>query len=54
MTCKLQMATTDRLKATIRPADMKPAIKRKVGYNTVDDDVSEARKKMVNMSMNER
>ena len=45
-----------RSKATIRPAAMKPAIKRKVGYNnnTVDDEVLEARKKMVNVSMNDR
>jgi hypothetical protein len=44
----------DRLKATIRPTVMKPTIKRKVGYNTTDDEMSEARNKMVNMTMNDR
>ena len=43
----------DRLKAIIRPTAMKPTIKRKVGYNTLDDEVSEARKKMINISMND-
>jgi hypothetical protein len=45
---------TDCSKATIRPTAMKTAIKRKVGYNTTDDEVSEARNKMVNMTMNDR
>jgi hypothetical protein len=45
---------TDRSKATIRSTAMKPTIKRKVGYSMADDEVSEARKKMVNMNMNDR
>lgn len=49
-----KLAMADRLKATIRPTVMKPTIKRKVGYNTTDDEMSEARNKMVNMTMNDR
>jgi len=45
---------TDRLKATARPTVMKLTIKRKVGYNATDDEMSEARNKMVNMTMNDR
>lgn len=51
---KWKLAMTNRSKATIHPTSMKTAIKRKVGYNKTDDEVSEARNKMVNMSMNDR
>jgi hypothetical protein len=50
---KWKNAMADRLKATVRPTGMRLAIKRRVGYNTTDDEVSEARKKMVNMNMND-
>ena len=49
-----KLAMTDRLKATARPTVMKLTIKRKVGYNATDDEMSEARNKMVNMTMNDR
>jgi hypothetical protein len=29
-------------------------IKRKVGYETTDDDIAEARRGIINMNMNER
>ena len=51
---KWKLAMTDHSKATIHSTAMKPTIKRKVGYSMTDDEVSEAQKKMVNMSMNDR
>jgi len=42
-----------RAKASIQSAGWKPAIKRKVGYETTDDDITEARRGIVNLNMNE-
>jgi len=51
---KLKQATTNRLKASNYQAAIRPAIKRKVGYNVIDDEVAAAREKTVNMNMNDR
>jgi hypothetical protein len=51
---KLKQATTNRLKASSYPTAVRPTIKRKVGYNLIDDEVVAAREKMVNMNMNDR
>ncbi|KIM79455.1 hypothetical protein PILCRDRAFT_10290 [Piloderma croceum F 1598] len=51
-----EKAAMRRAKASIQPVGWKPAIKRKVGYEMTDDDsdVTEARRGIVNMNMNER
>jgi hypothetical protein len=51
---KLKQATTNRLKASSHLTPIRPTIKRKVGYNVIDDEVAVAREKMVNMNMNDR
>lgn len=45
---------TNRSKAADRQASIKPAIKRKVGYDMTEYEVLQARKQMVNMNMNDR
>jgi hypothetical protein len=44
-------ATAQRLKSNRDPRAVKPTIKRKVGYNTFEDEVAETRKKMVTMNV---
>lgn len=46
-------AIAQRLKSNRDPRAVKPAIKRKVGYNTFEDEVAETRKKMVTMNVEE-
>ena len=49
-----QEATMKRAKACVQPMKSNPVVKRKVGYETIDDDMMEARRGMVNITMNER
>ncbi len=49
----MQKAAMQRTKASIQSAGRKPAIKRKVGYETTDDAITEARRGIVNLNMNE-
>ena len=51
---KWKQATTNRSKASSCPTAIRPTIKRKVGYNVIDDEVAAAWEKMVNMNMNDR
>jgi hypothetical protein len=43
-----------RAKASVQSAGRKPAIKRKVGYEATDDDITEARRGIMNLNMNGR
>jgi len=49
-----QHAALNRMKAINQPFAAKVVVKRKFGYNLADDEVQEARDKMVNMTMNDR
>jgi len=49
-----QRAALNRMKAINQPFAAKVVVKRKFGYNLADDEVQEARDKMVNMTMNDR
>jgi hypothetical protein len=49
-----QRAALNRTKAINQPVTTKFVVKRKFGYNLADDEVQDARNKMVNMTMNDR
>jgi len=49
-----QRATTARSRAINPQAAIKYAIKRKVGYEVIDDKMSQARQQMINMNMNDQ
>jgi len=48
----IQKAAMQRAKASIQSAGWKPTIKRKVGYETTDDDITEACRGIMNLNMN--
>lgn len=48
------MAITNRRKNVNHKPILNTAIKRKIGYETLEEKVSDTRRKFVNMSMNKR
>jgi len=50
-----QDATVNRAKAIVNtPPVLRPTIKRRIGYDNSDDDVSDTRRRFVNMGMNDK